>query len=201
MGTLSKRTGEMKAISKALSSCCPMRSSSSISCHNAAVFQSFTHLLGTNSRCYWEQIGTSNHTNRPWHPSAWCQSFFFFRLLLHAFEPRPELMFLCQQVPWIPKELYITGNNWVTNLTGFITIWIVRHTLQFFPNLPHMNHRISIDLANIPPTHSPEKCVIKSHTMGCPQPILGILGSSKSIGRVPGAVVGRPLWALSSSAD
>lgn len=39
MGTLSKRTGEMKAISKALSSCCPMRSSSSISCHNAAVFQ------------------------------------------------------------------------------------------------------------------------------------------------------------------
>lgn len=110
-------------------------------------------------------------------------------------------MFLCQQVPWIPKELYITGYNWVTNLTGFITIWIVRHTLQFFPNLPHMNHRISIDLANIPPTHSPEKCVIKSHTMGCPQPILGILGSSKSIGRVPGAVVGRPLWASSSSAD
>lgn len=78
MGTLSKRTGEMKAISKALSSCCPMRSSSSISCHNAAVFQSFTHLLGTNSRCYWEQIGTSNHTNRPWHPSAWCQSFLLF---------------------------------------------------------------------------------------------------------------------------
>ena len=99
MGTLSKRTGEMKAISKALSSCCPMRSSSSISCHNAAVFQlpggktwqknrsfpklnqhfqSFTHLLGANSRCYWEQIGTSNHTKRPWHPSAWCQSFLLF---------------------------------------------------------------------------------------------------------------------------
>lgn len=72
-------------------------------------------------------------------------------------------MFLCQQVPWIPKELYITGYNWVTNLTGFITIWIVRHTLQFFPNLPHMNHRISIDLANIPPTHSPEKCHKISH--------------------------------------
>ena len=41
-------------------------------------FQSFTHLLGANSRCYWEQIGTSNHTKRPWHPSAWCQSFLLF---------------------------------------------------------------------------------------------------------------------------
>ena len=65
--------------------------------------------------------------------------------------------------------------------------WLYHHldspknTLQFFPDLPHMNHRISIDLANKKTQHPPEKFVIKSHTMGCPQPILGILGSSNPL--------------------
>ena len=87
-------------------------------------------------------------------------------------------------------------------VTGFITIWIVRkNTLQFFPDLPHMNHRISIDLANKKnPTPTWKVCHKISHH-GMPPTHSWDLGFLQSIGRVPGAVVGRPLWASSSSAD
>ena len=63
-----------------------------------------------------------------------------------------------------------------------------------------MNHRISIDLANIPPTPTWKVCQKISHH-GMPPTHSWDLGFLQSIGRVPGAVVGRPLWASSSSAD
>ena len=85
--------------------------------------------------------------------------------------------------------------------------WLYHHldspknTLQFFPDLPHMNHRISIDLANKKnPTPTWKVCHKISHH-GMPPTHSWDLGFLQSIGRVPGAVVGRPLWASSSSAD
>ena len=86
-------------------------------------------------------------------------------------------------------------------VTGFITIWIVRKTpcnsSQTFPTWT-IEFQLIWLIKN--PTPTWKVCHKISHH-GMPPTHSWDLGFLQSIGRVPGAVVGRPLWASSSSAD
>ena len=115
----------------------------------------------------------------------------------------------CQQVPWdsqgvIHRWLDITGYNWVTNLN-----WLYHHLDS--PSYPAILHNSSqtfptwtIEFQLIwltYPQHPPEKFDHKISHHGMPPTDSWDLGFLQSIGPIPGAVVGRPLWASSSSAD